>query len=506
MPESSEAFERLFNSFLLILTSYFFGNVLAVGARLLVIRSLSPSRFGLLALSFTIASIVAQVSGLGLPRGVANKCSSAEDESEQFDYITSAYRYAVLAGIVSALLVYFVRGEIARVLGKPEVELILGFFVIYVLIYPVKAVTTGAIRGYEQSRGAAIARDVGPKLGGIFVLAAFIYFGQPFEGAIAYRLLLPIISVVLGVWYLWDLKKFYHILRRKSSRDRSRELLDYSWPLAIETGLGLLMLNMDIIILGYFLQENSVGLYKATHPIWGMTMIFNTAFSFLYFPMASRYHTRRKHDSLRTLYTVTTKWVVTMTFPLTLFITVYSESVLRELFSQSYTPAQTALSILAAGMFFRVFVGPNALTIEAVELTKIDLIASALGILANLVLNILLIPWYGIAGAAVATVVGFGIYNGVEVIILDRYEGIHPFTWKLIKPLVPTTAVSIIFSRLTSPDSILQLALLGILIAGVHVASIIATHSYQPEDVIIIEQIETKSGVDLGPLQKIKKR
>lgn len=502
MTEPSTPFTRLFNSFLTLLTSSIVGRGLAMLARVLIIRSLPPGRFGVLVLAFTVSSIVAELAILGLPRGVTKMCSSTEDSDDRLDYISAAYRYTFFAGLASAILVYLFRADIASVLSEPEVGAVLGFFVVFIFVRPITSVTIGALRGYEDSTGAALARDVGPKLGGLFALILFSVVGEPYLGAIAYWIVIPIFSLLLGVWFLWDIQTIKRIIVRTPSKVRSRELVGYSWPLALESGLSILMVNIDILILGYFLQREAVGLYKATHPIWKVTLLFLFSFGFLYFPLASRYHTNDDHESLRSFYAVTTKWIVTVTYPLTVFVTLNSGPILQVLYSPEYATAQTALSILAGGMFFRVFVGPNAATIQSIELTKIDLVASSAGLLTNICLNIVLIPEFGIVGAAVATTTGYAVYNGIELVILQRFAGIHPFTWNLVKPLIPTAVLATGLSLAMTPDGLLELASIGILIAGIHLVSLVATRSIQTEDIIVLEQIEDRLGIDLDRLKQ----
>ena len=133
------------------------------------------------------------------------------------------------------------------------------------------------------------------------------------------------------------------------------------------------------------------------------------------------------------------------------------------------------------------------MTIKAIKKTRIDLWASVGALLINIVLNILLIPMYGMIGAAVATATSYMIYNIIDLIILYKNTGVNPFHWDLVVPFFPTIIVIIVlthFYTLKDP-SIIKLLLIGLTILAIHLLSIMATTGLTDEDKMLIKSIRS---------------
>ena len=107
----------------------------------------------------------------------------------------------------------------------------------------------------------------------------------------------------------------------------------------------------------------------------------------------------------------------------------------------------------------------------------------------DVVLNPHLIPQYGIVGAAVATVVGYVVYNGIEVAAIFRTVGSHTFSTNSLKPLVPTILFAVGLARLTSgTDRTLPILLgIGAIVSVVHLLLTVLTRSLDHADLFLFK-------------------
>ncbi|HET7324905.1 MAG TPA: polysaccharide biosynthesis C-terminal domain-containing protein [Halococcus sp.] len=150
-------------------------------------------------------------------------------------------------------------------------------------------------------------------------------------------------------------------------------------------------------------------------------------------------------------------------------------------------------------MFFRAFVGLDGDTVKAINRPRIELYSAFAGIVVDIGLNAVLITRFGIVGAALGTVVGYVVYNVVEVAAIYRAIGSHPFSAAALKPLMPTTAVGLVVLSLTAERVLGLVALVGIGIT-LYVAqfvSMIVTRGFTDTDVFLIEQFEARTDIDL---------
>lgn len=470
------------------------GNGLALLGQILIVRALPPGRFGQLALAFTIVSTVGGFAILGSHQAIARVVPSKE-QGDRIGTVQSGFLVAITGGAIAAGLVYGFRFELQAVTDTPRLADLLGIFVLYLLVSPLKQVLIGSLRGFKLPEARALANDFSGPGGAVLLLGAFIIVGKPYYGAIVYWLSMPLFAAIAGVYFLSTEIQLTELIAGKPTRSTVRNFLSFSWPLALSSSSVLLMIQLDVLMVGYFLDPDAVGLYRSIQPLKRVVVFFLDAFAFLYLPIATEYFVQEEYGQLDTLYKTSTKWIVTATFPPTLFCILFAPSIIRVLFSESYVPASFAFAVLVGGVFVRALFGPNGATVLAADNSKAEMYASIAGVGTNFILNLVLIPRIGIVGAALSTGGGFFAYNLVESVALYRMTGILPFSRTAIIPMVPTVAVGFLFALLLRfvPTTILTLAVVGILLACTHVLSLLFTNSLRPLDLRLVEVLEERT-------------
>jgi O-antigen/teichoic acid export membrane protein len=249
-------------------------------------------------------------------------------------------------------------------------------------------------------------------------------------------------------------------------------------------------------MLGLYVDATKIGYYRSVQPLRQIVTFVSGSFGFLFLPLASKYYKSDDFDRLSQLYVVSTKWIVSLTLPFVLVFVLFSESVIVVFLGPTYRPASLVLSVLIGGLFLRALVGLDTDFLKAINRTKIELIYASAGVAANIILNFVFISRYGITGAAVATISSFAVYNVLEVAIIYNIAGVHPFARNTILPILPTTAIAITVSLLVN-STLLNLYLLigvGILFTIIHFISLVITGSFDGNDLILFEQIESRIG------------
>jgi O-antigen/teichoic acid export membrane protein len=427
---------------------------------------------------------------LGIPKGVTRLISSKDSEREQYDILRSGYLIAFGGAVVLTSVVYTFRTELASLMRNPDLTPLITAFLPLILLFPISRVSIAALRAQQKSLQMALTKNIVPRASAIIVFLGYASVQRPFDGAIAYWLVVPLASALLALAFLYHNLSAAAFRARLPDVDVARELWSFSWPLAIGASLILLMSNLDVLMIGYFLQSNDVGFYRSVQPLRQITHFVLQSFVFLFLPLATTFYSRGEHDQLRRLYTTASKWVAVLTLPFVLVFSLFAGDVVRVFFGIEYLPGAPALSILTAGLFFNALVGPNGAMIQALNQSKLEMYAAIVGVVVNIVLNVVLIPQFGIVGAAVATVVGYVMFNIVEVSAIYWISGAHPFSLNTLKPLTLTTVVGVGIARVMSPLSLDLLALIGIgiLFLIVQAIAVVATRSLEESDAFIYQQ------------------
>jgi len=481
------------------------GQIFGLVGQIIIVRSLSPEQFGTVALAFSIVSALSGILVFGTPQGTARLLAADQNAQRQREFIQSGLLVALLGGISGAILIFIFRFKIQQLTNTPYLGTVLSVFVIYFLISPVQHVLDGALRGLQRSTQRVLAKNVFGRIGAICLLVLLVLLQNPFTGAVVYWLSLPILISIASVYFLSGTFSASHFVKILPKRSSLVEMVTFSWPLALSTISTLLMTQMDILMLGYFLSPADVGLYRAVKPLKQVVLFFLTSFVFLYLPIATEYYTQGRLDDLDVLYTTATKWIVTATFPVVLTMVLFSSDIIRILFTDDYIPVSTAFTILMFGMFTRVIVGPNGATIQAINMPQVEMYAGLAGLITNLFLNAFLIPQLGIEGAALATTVSYMIFNGIEVLILYNETGIVPISRDVLAPLFPSMIVGVALILLIGKgeSGIFIIGLCMVVLSVSQLIAVAVTKSVKPADLIILDQFENHTSVRFNWLRAV---
>jgi O-antigen/teichoic acid export membrane protein len=346
------------------------------------------------------------------------------------------------------------------------------------------------LQAKELPKITVVIRDIFPYLGALSVFLSLSWIGVPAIGAVSYWLTVPLaviaVTAVYGVQNDW----FPSTLARPDG-GTTRDILSFSWPLAFESSFMLLLSNLDILMIGFFLSSQEVGWYRSVQPLRQSVIFVLTSVVFVYLPIATQYYERGDLAGLERLYRISTKWVVSATLPVVLVLALFSESIITTLFRQAYVPATPALSALAVGMFFRVAAGPTGTTLKAVNKPRVELVAAFIGLVSNILCNLVLIPTYGIFGAAVATGVGFTMFNLVELVVIYSRLDMFPYSLDTVKPILPTVVAMLLLRHQmgSAGHSLLELAFFGIFAVLIHVVSLFVTRSIDETDIETVKTV-----------------
>jgi len=479
------------------------GRALGLFGQTLIIRALSPDVFGKIALAYVIVTGVGSVVKLGLRDGITRFYSAATTEAETNDVLRSGLLLAVVAGVVGAVIVYGLRFQFAELMAEEALLVFIPPLLVHICLYPSSEVLIGALRATGDSKGAVVAQHLIPKAGAIVVFVAAIALTTSVTAALAYWIVTPAITVLAAGIYVSGKISVTRVLGQLPERRTITELLSYSWPLAIGSVIFIFLSQLDVLMLGALTESTEVGLYRSVQPLQMISTFVMIAFSFLFLPIATEFYENDSLADLQEFYTVSTKWISALTLPLALTFAFFPESVVVAFFGQEYTGAAPVLTILIAGSFIRAIVGLNGDMVKAVNEPRVEMFAAVPGLVVNAVLNFLLIPRYGIVGAGVATVCGYAVYNLIELGFLYRHVGMHPFSGKLFRQLVPTIAFAFGCQALLGRLGLVSLVALGMVFSVVQLASTVLTRSVDRTDIMLLDRLEGATGVTFTRSRRI---
>jgi O-antigen/teichoic acid export membrane protein len=208
----------------------------------------------------------------------------------------------------------------------------------------------------------------------------------------------------------------------------TKELIRYSLPLLITSTLLNIMTWTATMMLGYFKSAEVVGIYSAVSPLVGFLGMMIGPMGFVYVPVVSKLWGESRTGLVGPIYQIMTKWCFLLTFPVFVLMFVYPEAILIRIYGADYVSGSIVLRILALGSIANSYFGFNYHTIMASGDSDLLMKCSLASAGMNVLLNFLLIPQYGIVGAAIASSVSFSAIEVFMTFKIWKNQNMHPFT------------------------------------------------------------------------------
>ena len=217
-------------------------------------------------------------------------------------------------------------------------------------------------------------------------------------------------------------------LNQKPALYSTSKWLRISIPLLLIQGFQLILLRGDIIIIGILRGDKEAGVYNAAAQTATFVSFVFAAVNTAIGPMIASLFTRGDRQSLQNLVKVASKWMFWPSCGITLVLILGGKAILS-LFGGEFTAGWAALSILSISHMVRNSVGPSKYLLGLTEHQKISAGIFGVSALMNIILNFLLIPFWGPEGAALATFFTMIIWSIWIYIAVKKNLGIRSFVF-----------------------------------------------------------------------------
>jgi O-antigen/teichoic acid export membrane protein len=395
------------------------GRILSLGlnvaTQIYIVRALSTTDYGALAYGLAVVAFLRLFATLGLNEGVSRFVPVYREKTEYgklFGTICLASSTVILAATVMA---FAALALCSRYLVKEKLSLSL--LAILLLLVPFEAVD-GVLDGLFAS--LAGTRDIffrkyvlgpGLKLGLVMLLVVshrsvtFLAWGLVATGALA---------VMVYSWLLWRLLRAQGLMQRFRFAALSipaREVLSFVIPGVSAILASSAIPSINIFVLGWLRTLPDVAFYRAAVPVSELNGIALASFSLLYIPSAARLVAQANYARLNKLYWNISAWVSVLSFPIFAATLAFAQPVTTFLYGRRYSQSAPVLALLSLGSYVNAALGFNLQTLKVLGRLRYIIVVSAISILMNFALAVLLVPSYGATGAALGALTASIIYN-----------------------------------------------------------------------------------------------
>lgn len=381
-------------------------------------RELGPTQMGIFFLFQATLGMLAIPADFGLTNAVEKRISQGEDGS---GIISTAILLKFFLLLPIAISILSFNRVVNKYIGTTVAAyLVFGLFaqegsklVIRVLQGELRVGETAALR---------VVREI------VWLLVGLLLVYSGIEAAA----LIQALIVGLVVVSLWGLYKVETPIGRPT-KEHAISLFTYSKYVFI-TSAGAFLFNwMDILVIGYFMSQEFVGVYEVSWRLTSVVLLLSRSIAISIFPQISEWSATDATAKVERLITNSIIPAVAIVIPAFFGSVLLSVEILQFVFGAEYIIASLALIIL---MGQTVFQGLHAIvgrSLQAIDKPDLAAKAAIVSITVNLVLNIILVNLYGIVGAAVATAISFVVNLGLHTYYLSKFVTIifpyRPVAW-----------------------------------------------------------------------------
>jgi O-antigen/teichoic acid export membrane protein len=208
----------------------------------------------------------------------------------------------------------------------------------------------------------------------------------------------------------------------------------FSLPLGAAEFMNAVLQRADVFLLTMFLGPTATGIYAAAEFLSRVVGNARYVFDGVAAPVFSEALHLGQRDRLRANLLLMSRWVATAAAPLAVTIVALRHELLS-MYGPAYQAGAIAITVLAASHLVNATFGLSGYILVAAGRSKLMLANNVVVAIANVGLGLLLIPRYGLVGAASASLAGVTLLHTLVTIEVRLEHGVYPVGWSTLKPL-----------------------------------------------------------------------
>ena len=387
---------------------------LAIGflVTVVVARYLGPEDFGIYSYALSLAALFAAAGHMGLSGLVVREIVKKPDERATILGTTLLLK---LSGMLIGYFALVIYAYIYEGLGSIEFNAIA--IVGAILIFKSFDIIDFWFQAFIQAKYVTFARLIGLFIDSSLKLV-FVFLGLGLIYFVTATLVQSII-VAIALLIAYKIKSIIKISEWKFNWIKAKELLSQGWVIYLGSIFAVIYLKVDQVMLRWYVGAEAVGIYAVAAQISEAWYFIPTAIVASFFPKliklreeSTEHFNKRLQQLFDLLFIIAIMVAIIMTILSDWFINLFFGNFYSESASVLVIHIWAAIFIFMRAAFSKWILIENALIFS--------LVTQGAGAIINIILNYLLIPKYGVIGAAYATIISYSFASFFSLLIYKK--------------------------------------------------------------------------------------
>lgn len=393
----------------------------------LLVRILGSESYGDYAFVISVFAILTTFARAGISAGIRKYIAEDRPDPRWRDHVFAFYARAgiALAAAVCAIIVLFALvGPVDRLFGA-------GFWLYFLLLAAMVAadqlfyISRYTLMGLHLERLSEPLAVLKKLVFGVLGLS-LAYVGFDVAGVLAGTAIASLVGAVVATWLLRAHVDLAAILQPVPSDFSRMDLITFNVNNTVFILLTISLYNVDLLLLQPIAGSHETGLYKAALVVAEFLWLVPNAIQVVFIHSTSELWSNDAIAEITDMVSRATRYTLVFTLLLAIGLASVGAEFVRLYFGAGFADAVMPLLLLLPGVIGFAVARPIFAVGQGKGELRSLIVATGAAATINLVLNVVLIPRYGMNGAAVATSIGYGsmvISHG----IIARRIGYDPF-------------------------------------------------------------------------------
>ncbi len=456
----SKSINRKKNNLFVLYLLTMLGGLLGYLVRILFARELTVSEYGLFYAVYALVFFFAPFRDLGLTESMlfyVNKYLVKNDKKRIKEVVLISLIpqliLGVALGVIFILSSHFLAVHYFKDIIAQRIIIIFAILFSFQTLLPTISYLFDALHEFTTEKVLNVSLMT---LVFVFSLILFQELPKNLVPPLSY-LFGYVVTIIIAYFILFKRHSFF--IKEKAVIEKAliKKMFNYALPILFSTGAGIILGYSDMILLTYLKGVKFVGLYNIALPCLNAIVLLLIPLSHVLFPIISRSYHSKNHKRIKSILKIIYDNILIFTLPLGLMFFAFAPLIIKILFGAKYVAASNALRIFSLFFIFMAVRSINFSIIAGIGKPKERSIILYYGAGFNVIMDLLLIPKFGISGAAFATGLGYLLMAYLTFRLINKH---YPVKINLLRQVKTITASALFLLSIYLLKDLLLLSLL----------------------------------------------
>jgi O-antigen/teichoic acid export membrane protein len=387
-------FKYVFKNSIYMFLLKILGAVVTFGFTMQLTRQLGAEESGYYFYVISLLALLASFSSLGFNSSILKITSIMKDSSIIKSKLFDISLICILFSIVISLILWF---GFTYVLKVDE-------YYFFALICLIPFVLSQIFSSYYQSVGQTFLSSIYLNLFYQIVLLSYLFFFEITEIEQVFNVLSISLYFSVAVFLIMNLIKFRGGTYRFSGRVEIKKMLLLSLPMMLAQIISQINNFSGQFLMNIYATSTDISLYSVAMRVAVLISFISSAVSRVSASKFATLYENNQMEELKLLVLKSNKMLFLMSFPMFLFVVLFGELILS-FFGPEFVEAYYILVLLSAGQFISSICGSVFYLLQMTGNEKEMMLIIIISTCASIILGFILVPIYGMYGAAIMTFV-----------------------------------------------------------------------------------------------------